>query len=78
LKRIPICLGTAQKDSTLFYTDFKVIDGKGYFLLFGLDLLDVIDAKLAIKGQSMNIRCNPKLGAGRYVLPLYPQTVVKN
>ena len=50
LKRIPICLGTAQKDSTLFYTDLKVIDGKGYFLLFGLDLLDTIDAKLAIKG----------------------------
>jgi hypothetical protein len=77
LKRLPISFGTAQKDSTLYYVDLKVIVGCGYFLLFGLDLLDRVDAKLEIRGQTMNIRCNTTLGKGRYELQLYTRSLVR-
>ena len=71
LQKMPLSFGTQQKDSTLYFSDFKAIEGQGYFLLFVLDALDLVDARIDIKAKNMNIACNLKLGKGKYELPIY-------
>lgn len=44
LHRVPISLGVKQHDGSLYFANFKVIDGQGYNILLGLDFLEAVDA----------------------------------
>ncbi len=53
LHNVPVCLGTVQDSGGLFYANFKVVVGKGYSILFGLDFLETIDGHVRIKDKEL-------------------------
>ena len=83
LKNVPISLGPRQVAGTAVAANFKIVEGMSYSILFGLDLLVPLNAKLYLKERVLEIsgpkpHTKPTKPAQTFRLNLLPRSVVRN
>lgn len=55
LRNVPISLGSFQQTGTAVNANFKVVEGTSYSILFGLDLLVPLNAKIYLKERVLEV-----------------------
>ena len=68
LMDVPVSLGPLQEPGTVVLANFKIVEGDTYAVLFGLDLLDPICAKICVHEKMLEYRGAP-LATAQSVLP---------